>query len=340
MGNPFDMGGGGGGGDRWEAPAGFTLGGGSGGTVSPEGLFGPSHLESASHTTSTTDLPPWAKQYALGNLDTTFGTYYPNGNLSEYPYPHQRAAVFDPWQQMAQNMIAKRAVSDAPILEMGDKLAYGTIGGQFLTPDTNPYLKGAYDTAAQAVTDQYRYATAPSTQAEFARAGAFGGSAQNQTRALQQYGLGRTLNDLANQMYSGAYENERGRQMQMMGLLPTYQQARMYGPQQLAAQGAQRQGMVQTLYDTEYQNQLARSGWPFTAASALSGGISGGLPGGLGSTSSSTSSSQPNPNAMSPLAALLAVQNIGRTPAAGSGGGSNYDFMSMFNPMAMLGGMF
>ncbi len=113
--------------------------------------------------------------------------------------------------------------SIADILNQTDPI-YGQLrsvsAGDYLSPDSNPYLKDTYNTAAQAVTDQYQNAIAPQLAAEAAQAGAFGGSAYSENRFRNQYDLGRNLNELSTGIYGGAYESERDRQLaaqQMLG---------------------------------------------------------------------------------------------------------------------------
>lgn len=86
--------------------------------------------------------------------------------------------------------------------------------GNYTDPASNPMLDATYKRAARAMGDEYRDATQPGIAAAFARAGAFGGSAQQNTESKARYGLGRNLEELATNVYGGAYENERGRQQQ------------------------------------------------------------------------------------------------------------------------------
>ena len=86
------------------------------------------------------------------------------------------------------------------------------LSGRYLSPDSNPYLRGTYDNAANALTDNYQRAIAPNTVSQFARAG--------QTRSAQLFGrqsadqdiLGDELRRLATDVYGGQYQFERGQQ--------------------------------------------------------------------------------------------------------------------------------
>lgn len=84
-----------------------------------------------------------------------------------------------------------------------------TIQGAYLSPESNPYLKANTDAELKAIADAYQYATAPETMGQFARAGAYGGSAHQQTMKMKQFDLGRTLTDAANRAYGENFARER-----------------------------------------------------------------------------------------------------------------------------------
>jgi hypothetical protein len=145
------------------------------------GLLGGS--KQAGTTTTVQDIPDWLKPYANNLLTSAQGQF----NASQTP---------NPLIGQAQGEMAK------------------TIGGGYLSPESNPYLKGTYDQAAKSVTDSYLSTTQPRNDALFAKSGAFGpsNSAYRETVARNQFGLGENLGNLANNIYGGNYANERNRQ--------------------------------------------------------------------------------------------------------------------------------
>jgi len=76
----------------------------------------------------------------------------------------------------------------------------------------NPFIDDQFRAASSAMADAYRDGVAPQTDAMFAQAGSFGGSAHQNLQAQQRYDFGRNLSDLAAQMYGQSYETERGHQ--------------------------------------------------------------------------------------------------------------------------------
>ena len=172
-----------------------------------------------------------------------------------------------------------------------------TIGGKYLDPSTNPYLQGTFNEAAKGVTDQYNLATAPSLMAEGEIAsgggpGAFAGnSAANQEQWANQYGLGQNLNNLATNIFGGAYQQERQNQLGAageaiglgeqgggnqlaaanaaqsgqlsgLGLLPQTQSSLYTPSNELLGIGGMQQQQQQSQLDTLFQNALRSATWP------------------------------------------------------------------------------
>lgn len=149
--------------------------------------------------------------------------------------------------------------------------------------DQNPYFDATVQKSMGDITRNYQEAIAPQTNANFARAGAFGGSAWQQANERNQRALGEALGNTSNAMRSGNYQNERQNQMQAYGLLPSVSQSGM--------------GVAQNLYGMgqNVQNQ---------AANQL--GILGQAVGvGMGGAGQSTTGA--NPNYRSPLQTAIGL---------------------------------
>ena len=147
----------------------------------------------------------------------------------------------------------------------------------------NPYFDETVNKAMGDITRNYNETLAPQTNANFARAGAFGGSAWQQANERNQRGLGEALGNTSNAMRSGNYSQERQNQMQAYGLLPQVSQAGM--------------GVAQNLYGMgqNVQNQDANQL-----------GILGNAVGvGMGAAGQSTTGA--NPNYRSPLQTAIGL---------------------------------
>lgn len=84
----------------------------------------------------------------------------------------------------------------------------------------NPYFDQTVQKSMGDITRNYQDAIAPQTNANFARAGAFGGSAWGQANERNQRALGEALGNTSNAMRSGNYSQERQNQLNAMQALP------------------------------------------------------------------------------------------------------------------------
>ena len=126
-----------------------------------------------------------------------------------------------------QNIALQTGMQQAGLLSPIQAEIAKTAAGGYLDPTTNPYLQQAYQRAAGDVTS--------SLASQFAKAGRYGSGAMTET-------MGRSLGDIASQIYGGAYQQERARQLQAAGLAPSVAQAVT--------------GLVSDPYQQERQRQL------------------------------------------------------------------------------------
>lgn len=167
------------------------------------------------------------------------------------------------YQQAASNLLQPNAVAG-----QAQGLLGSILGGQFLDPNSNPYLNNTFNMAADAT--QNRLAS------EFAGSGR-NLDASSPLRAQE-------LNNLATSIYGGAYQQERGLMNQALGLAPEIAplQANLYG------QAGQYQNMDLNNY---LQQIIGLSGASNTSTSSsvgnsqqtyFGGGLAGAAKGGLG----------------------------------------------------------
>lgn len=83
----------------------------------------------------------------------------------------------------------------------------------------NPFLEQMFQRSADPIIRNFQTATAPGLDAAFSRAGRYGSGMQAVAQDNAQENLGRALSDTAVGIYGPAYESERARQVQGMGLL-------------------------------------------------------------------------------------------------------------------------
>jgi hypothetical protein len=240
-------------------------------------------------STSTTSLPKWVIPYAQRFLSGYNGLVFnSDGSVKQMPSSlNQNVVPFNQNQKNALQMITGTTPLSGQLAGGGAQSLYSTLAGQYLNPQTNPYLDATYQAAAKPMVQQYQFATAPGNMAAAQHAGQMGGSAYNETNLLNQYGLGSNLSDLAANIYGGNYQAERGRQAGAQAYLPGTT-ANMYAPaQNLLGAGAYQQQQDQYAENTRFGNALRSQEYPFALLSGF-GGALGQASGGTGSSSSTS----------------------------------------------------
>lgn len=133
--------------------------------------------------------------------------------VTKAPWGPQQPYLLSGFNQ-AQNLLSQQQGYNNPLLDPATNQLQSTIQGDYLNPESNPYLSGAVDTAL----DQ----AAGRVNSQFAGED-YGGSAH-------QEWLGRTLADTALPYYYGNYQTERGRQLGTAAGAPAFTQG-YYGAQ-------------------------------------------------------------------------------------------------------------
>jgi hypothetical protein len=152
-------------------------------------------------------------------------------------FPDQTVAGFTQPQQQAQAGIQNTANAGSSLMGNTYQNLSDTMGGKYLSPESNPWLKGAFDSSVES--------SLPYFNSQAIQAGRYGSGAQ-------QMGQGKLMAELGNQIYGGNYQAERARQMQAAGMAGSVDELARYGDyNKLAAVGEEQQAMNQALIDAE-----------------------------------------------------------------------------------------
>lgn len=250
-------------------------------------------------TTTLTGPPTWEAPYYLDLINR-------GSNLSKapYPFPDFQVAGLNPYEQMGiGNQFGTAAGLQGQVAGPAERNLSATLGGKYLDPSTNPWLQKTYGAAADAVTNQYQFATAPSEMSTAALTGAFGGSGDATARLENQFGLGRNLSDLASNIYGQNYQNERQNQLSALQSLGGIESGILAPSQAELQAGGFQQAQQQAQNNAAYQNQYNRANYPYQQLSFLAQ-ILGAIPGGV------STSKGPDPNASSLGQNLLGLGSI------------------------------
>lgn len=196
-----------------------------------------------------------------------------NEQVSNNPfqfYNGDTIAGFSPEQELGMNMQTQRALAGSPTLNAANRNITSTLQGNFLSPDSNPFLKGTVDQALGDVQTR--------VNSQFNNSN-FGGSAHQEM-------LTRDLGNQANNLYGQNYSMERNNQLQAATQAPSLAASDYQDAAMLQGVGAQRQGLAQSyLNDARSQFDLAAQ-WPYIQNDRNLNGISVGM--GTGGTSTTT----------------------------------------------------
>lgn len=254
-------------------------------------------------STSKVDTGPWSDQapYLRDVMQSAALQYKNHGNLQYYP--DSTVSPFTAGQTQGYQSIVDKGLAGSPFMDASGRNATDTLNGKYLDPSSNPWLTGTFDAAADAVTRQFKTATAPTTDAMFSGNGSYNSSARYNSQNNNNMGLGSTLGNLANSIYGGNYANERQNQLAMQGMVPSLASARYIDPMAAAGAGAAQQQQNQSvlsdqvnrfnfdqqspwqtlgLYKQLVDGQYGQSGSTTTTQPSNSSGLGSAIGGGLG----------------------------------------------------------
>lgn len=244
-------------------------------------------------STSTTKMEPAkeVKPYLEPYMNWAWGQ-------TRNPYQSfqgQRIANLSPEQYMGAGLTSAQALNGF----QGQGDAFGnyesTMRGDFMNPESNPWLRSNMNAAMSDITNAYRTGTKPTTDAAFSRSGAFGGSAwqdavQNNERQLAD-SLGRT----ANEFLGSNYSMERGNQMQGLNMLPTMQNIGYTDAQKLSGVGDAFRQYQQDLLNTQYGDWQEAQNYPFKMLDIFGNQMRATMGAGGSSTTSQSGGYKPSP---------------------------------------------
>lgn len=190
------------------------------------------------------ELKPLAAKYAGDAI-----------NLSNSPYQAftgQRFADTNATQNAGLDAITQRATQGSATMNNAEQaLNQNIAGGQ-----TNPYLDSLVGKAQDSVRSQFNTGAVNS--------GSFGNS------GLQEQ-FQKGLGDVATSMYGGAYETDKARQMQAIGMAPTFGNQAYTDASQLMNAGNFQQDQQQQKADFGYQQFQDQQNDPYKKLSAMAG---------------------------------------------------------------------
>lgn len=196
-----------------------------------------------SKSTSSTKTTPYSGKYADQISDFYNNTLMKNLNTSATPYTGDLTAGLTDTQNNAMSGLSGLTNTGA---------LTGTINGDYLNPDSNPYLSRYYDQAADKVGKSLA-ANNDYINSQFNQRGLYNSSARQEALQKQADNAADTLGNVATNIYGNAYTTERQNQMDAIG-----QQAGLYDT--LFNQGTTEQQTDQAALSSQYAEWLRQQG--------------------------------------------------------------------------------
>ena len=190
-----------------------------------------------------TELKPLATRYS----DMAIGL----SNDGFSPYEGQRFENLNNTQMNGIQGIISRAKGGSQTMDMAQSELQGMMGG-----GSNPYLDSMVQRAQDSVKSNFNTGAVNS--------GSFGNS------GLQEQ-FARTLGDTANQMYGQAYDGDRARQLQAIGMAPQFAQADYADADRMLGAGQILQDQNQQQKDFDYSQYQAEEDHPYKQLAAMAG---------------------------------------------------------------------
>lgn len=224
--------------------------------------------DNKSTSTTTTSYPSWAVNSAKSLLDK--GNQL--SNQAYTPYTGKRIADLAPQQTAGFNMTTNLANKGNAQTNAAGADYTKTMAGDYLSPDSNPYLKASVQSAMDDVQTR--------VNSQFSNNN-FGSTAHQAT-------LADSLAGAANDAYGQNYASERNRMTSLQTMAPQYQNMAYQNAQNLTGVGDAYRSNAQDYLNLQYQDWQDKQNQPYknidTLASAFSSAV-----GNKGSSTQTTS---------------------------------------------------
>lgn len=168
------------------------------------------------------------------------------------PYTAPRFADLTGTQNAGIDLIKNRAISGDPTMDQATSTLQDALAGG----NTNPFLDQMVQRAQKSVLSN--------ANTSMVNSGSFGNS------GIQEV-TDRSLGDVATQMYGGAYDADRSRQMQALSLAPTFGNQAYTDAAQLMKAGQTQQDQAQQGLDFNYQQFQDQQNLPYKQMAAYQG---------------------------------------------------------------------
>ena len=208
-------------------------------------------MGSGGSSSSKQSSKPWYEQSGfLKDIYSQAQNLYGQGN---YEYGPGRVSGFNQASRMGQHMGEQRAMRGSPLMRTAQGEMQKTLSGDYLSPESNPWLSGMYDAASRGMTRNFQETVMPTLHTRFGAAGRTqqdrGQNAQTAAMGRAQGELATGLEDLSANLYGRAYGAERTRMGQAAQMAPAMAASDYADSSMLRGIGQERQAQSQRYLD-------------------------------------------------------------------------------------------
>jgi len=224
-------------------------------------------------TTTTTSLPEKFEPHFVELFNRSM---LASEQVSGEPFGGPLLAPQSPLQQEALGMQEQTARDlmgiGQPIMDLGQQ----TLSGQFLYPESNPFLQANIEAATRPITDLFLQQSLPQLQSQAIQSGAFGGNREGIAATNLATGVNRNILDVSAELTAENYARERQLQLMSPQLIEAGARFQQLGPELLGQVGDVQRQLGQQEIDAQLaafnQAQQAPFAPLFPLASVLFGG--------------------------------------------------------------------
>ncbi len=128
-------------------------------------------------------------------------------------YEGSTVVPFNPNTQAGLDAMQARATAGSPLVTAAQDLTAATMRGDYLSPDSNPYLSSAMDAATRPMRESFTTDVLPGISAAFSGGGRYGSGLQAFDQREAAKDLQQSLGDVGAKMAYSNYADERARQV-------------------------------------------------------------------------------------------------------------------------------
>lgn len=202
---------------------------------------------------SSSSKPSGVSRSVISNNPPAFQQPYIERGLEaaetqfDTPRTFYEGSTVVPWSPQTQagiDAMQTRAETGSPLVTAAQDLTASTMAGDYLSPDSNPYLSSAMDAATRPMRESFTTDVLPGISAAFSGGGRYGSGLQAFDQREAAKDLQQSLGDVGAKILYSNYADERARQVAAGTAAPAMAELDYLDPSRLVDIGGAYEGMA------------------------------------------------------------------------------------------------